>query len=180
VNHTDHVNLLKPASLPHGGAWADFGAGSGAFTLALRELAGPDAEIYAVDKDRTRLNELERAYGRRFGPSSGLHLIPADFSGPIDLPLQLDGILMANSLHSFRDKERILRHVRTFLKPQGLLVVVEYNVESGNLWVPYPVSFKSYQALAHKAGFSEPRLLGTRPSSFLREFYSASANKDGS
>jgi hypothetical protein len=38
MDHPDHVNLLKPADLPFGGIWADFGAGSGAFTLALRVL----------------------------------------------------------------------------------------------------------------------------------------------
>ena len=32
MNHIDHVNLLRPANLQHGGTWADFGAGSGAFT----------------------------------------------------------------------------------------------------------------------------------------------------
>ena len=38
MDHNDHVNLLRPADLNRGGLWADFGAGSGAFTLALREL----------------------------------------------------------------------------------------------------------------------------------------------
>ena len=42
MDHKDHVNLLKPANLSSGGTWADFGAGSGAFTLALRELLGRD------------------------------------------------------------------------------------------------------------------------------------------
>ena len=50
MNHTDHINLLRPANLSQGGVWADFGAGSGAFTLALRELIGANAVIYAVDK----------------------------------------------------------------------------------------------------------------------------------
>ena len=69
MNHHDHVNLLRPANLQPGGVWADFGAGSGAFTLALRELIGPNAEIYAIDTDRARLVELDRAYRSRFGMS---------------------------------------------------------------------------------------------------------------
>lgn len=176
MNHTDHVKLLKPAALPLGGTWADFGAGSGAFTLALRELLGPEAEIHAVDKDGGRLHELERAHAGRFGPSSRLHPIAADFSRALGLPA-LDGVLMANSLHYFRDKGKILNHVRGCLKPKGLLLLVEYNVDSGNPWVPYPLSFKTYQDLAVGAGFGEPRLLATHPSSFLREFYSAAATR---
>ncbi len=174
MNHTDHVNLLRPAHLSSGGTWADFGAGSGAFTLALRELVGPAATIYAVDQDRGALSRLEAAHRRRFASSD--HLIPLndDFSRPLDLP-PLDGIVLANSLHYFKDKKKILRHVRGFLKPNGMLLLVEYNVDSGNLWVPYPLSFETYRSLAPQAGFSEPRLLATVPSSFLREFYSAVA-----
>ena len=84
---------------------------------------------------------------------------------------------MANSLHFFKDKETILRHVSGFLKPNGALIIVEYNVDRGNLWVPYPLTFESFQSLALKAGFTEPRLLAKAPSRFLKEFYSAVACK---
>jgi SAM-dependent methyltransferase len=199
MDHHDHVNLLRPAGLPRGGTWADFGAGSGAFTLALRELIGPEAVIYAVDKDRGSLRELEREYRPRFGDPADLHVLAADFSRPLDLP-PLDGALMANSLHFFKDaptaktpkrqeqqkesslaplasqrldKLEILQGIRAYLKPGGALLVVEYNADSGNLWVPYPFSFATWRGLAQRAGFSEPRLLATHPSHFLREFYSA-------
>jgi len=108
MDHTDHVNLLRPANLAPGGTWADLGAGSGAFTLALRELVGLEATIYAVDKDRGALKRLEWAHRQRF-PSAD-HLIPLneDFTRPLDLP-PLDGVVMANSLHYFRDQEKVLR-----------------------------------------------------------------------
>jgi ubiquinone/menaquinone biosynthesis C-methylase UbiE len=176
VDHADHVNLLKPANLTPGGVWADFGAGTGAFTLALRELVGSDAEIYAVDADGARLQDLKQEYEGRFGDSSRLHLMPADFSTRLAAP-PLDGILMANSLHFFSEKVPLLKAVRTLLKPGGLLLLVEYNVDSGNLWVPYPLSYKTFESLMAAAGFTEPRLLATHPSSFLQEFYSACAWK---
>ena len=174
MNHTDHVNLLKPADLKQDGIWADFGAGSGAFTLALRELVGPHTNIYAVDKDRRGFNELEKVHREKFTTSQNVHPMRADFSGVLSLP-PLDGIVMANSLHYFKDKEKLLRHVRSFLKMNGVLLLVEYNVDSGNMWVPYPLSFETYRSLAPRAGFSEPSLLATKPSRFLREFYSAAA-----
>jgi ubiquinone/menaquinone biosynthesis C-methylase UbiE len=172
--HKDHVELLRPANLPPGGSWADLGAGSGAFTLALRELIGPEAIIYAVDRDRSRLGDLERNHLARFGVSPNLRILHGDFTRPLHLP-ELDGVLMANSLHFFREKASVLRQVGSFLKPDGVLLLVEYNVDSGNLWVPYPLSFERFKALAPQAGYSEPRLLATHPSSFLRGFYSALA-----
>jgi len=174
VNHDDHVSLLRPARLPSGGTWADLGAGTGAFTLALRELVGGEAVIYAVDKDRSSLAELRRGYEGRFGETSGLHILHADLRAIPGLP-PLDGVLMANSLHFFKDNVDLLSRVRGLLKPGGMLLLVEYNVDRGNPWVPYPLSFSTFKSAATAAGFEVPRLVATHPSSFLREFYSASA-----
>ncbi len=173
------MGLLRPANLAEGGTWADLGAGTGAFTLALRELVGAEAEIFAVDKDRGSLEQLELDYHRRFGADDRLHLLKADLkSGSHDLP-PLDGVVMANSLHYFKDKRAILSTVRQLIKPGGLMILVEYNVDRGNIWVPYPLSFDTYRRIAPQAGLSEPRLLGTHPSSFLREFYSAVTSRVG-
>ena len=172
MDHNDHVNLLKPADIKPGGSWADLGAGSGAFTFALRELTGPAATIYAVDKDHASLKKLTQGYRARFGDSQNLELVIGDFSRTLNLTA-LDGIVMANSLHFFKDKEKVLRQVGTYLKTNGTLLLVEYNVDAGNLWVPYPLTFETFRNLAPRAGFSEPQLLAKAPSSFLREFYSA-------
>ncbi len=177
MDHSDHVNLLRPADLPPGGTWADLGAGTGAFTLALRELIGPEAEIHAVDKDRSSLDELSRLYRARFGAAEGLHTVRADFARALPPLPALDGVLMANSLHFFKDKLSLLSRVRELLKPDGRLLLVEYNVDRGNIWVPYPLSFGTYAALAPRAGLTAPHLLATHPSSFLREFYSAESRR---
>ena len=177
MDHNDHVNLLRPANVSTGGTWADLGSGNGAFTLALRELVGPDAIIYAVDKDRPALRVLEDTHQARFGASPNLIPLNQDFSHIRDLPA-LDGVVMANSLHFFKDREKVLRHVHGLLKPNGLLLLVEYNVDSGNMWVPHPLSFETFCSLALRAGFGELRLLARVPSRFLKEMYSAVAYKD--
>jgi ubiquinone/menaquinone biosynthesis C-methylase UbiE len=176
MDHKDHVNLLRPANLPQGGTWADLGAGTGAFTLALSELVGLNAEIYAIDRDRGALSKLEQLHRARFGTSQNIHTVRADFTGALSLP-PLDGILMANSLHFYRDKGKVLRHIRKFLKWNGALLLIEYNVDWGNPWVPHPLSFETFQSLAPQAGYSEPQLLEKAPSRFLREFYSAQTHR---
>src|SRR4030067_1101054 len=107
MDHNDHVKLLRPADLKPGGSWADLGAGSGAFTFALRELVGPTAQIHADDKDGGALQELARGYLYHFSDGHNLNLIHGDFSQDVELP-PLDGVLMASSLHYFKDKEAVL------------------------------------------------------------------------
>jgi ubiquinone/menaquinone biosynthesis C-methylase UbiE len=170
MNHADHVELLGPA-LTRPAVWADLGAGAGAFTLALAELIGAAGSIYAVDVDRRALAELEDAMRART-PAVTLHVRAADFTRPLDLP-PLDGIVMANSLHFEPDKERALQRVRGYLKPGGRLILVEYNVDRGNHWVPYPIAYSTWANLAARVGFAETRLLAMRPSRFLKEIYSA-------
>jgi hypothetical protein len=82
---------------------------------------------------------------------------------------------MANALHFVADKRPVLELLRGYLKPGGRLIVVEYDTDTGNRWVPYPLSYPSWESLATASGFRDVRRLATRPSSFLGRFYSALA-----
>ena len=170
MNHDDHVTLLRGGIPAAGGVWADLGSGTGAFTLALADLIGPAGVIYSVDRDRAALSQQQQSMLTRF-PNTTVHYRPADFTRPIDLP-PLDGIVMANSLHFQPDQESIVQRVKGYLGAQGRLILVEYNIEQGNSAVPYPVSFSRWEKLAARCGFSNTRLLMTRPSRFLKEIYS--------
>lgn len=175
MNHTDHVNLLKsgvPAPTP-GGVWADFGSGAGAFTLALAELIGPGGVIHSVDKDAGALRAQVSEMRRRF-PQVALHTHGHDYTRPLALP-PLDGIVAANTLHFHRDadKLRIVRLLKDYLREGGRMLIVEYNVATGNYAVPHPLPFSAWQKLAIEAGFAHTELLSTRPSRFLHEIYSA-------
>jgi len=168
MDHADHVRLLR-GGVTRGGTWADLGAGTGAFTLALAELVGPDGDVIAVDRDRGALRDLEHAL--RPGGAT-VRSIAADFTKPIDLA-SLDGIVMANSLHFVRDKAPVLALVHKMLKPSGRLLLVEYDADRGNAWVPHPMSFETWRVLADANGFAETRKLASVPSRFLGRIFSA-------
>ncbi len=171
MNHQDHVHLLRKGIAERGGVWADLGSGGGAFTLALAELVGPEATIYSLDKDRSALREQEGAMRAMF-PGVKVHYLVADFTQPLTLP-PLDGVVMANSLHFVRQKDAVLQRVRGHLRPEGRLLLVEYNSDQGSPWVPYPFSYQSWQELARKNGWQSTTLLERRPSRFMGEIYSA-------
>ena len=168
MDHADHVRLLT-GGVTSGGMWADLGAGTGAFTLALAELVGPTGEVIAVDRDRGALRELEHSV-RRGG--AAVRTMSADFTKPIELSL-LDGIVMANSLHFVKDKVPVLALVRAVLKPSGRLLLVEYDGDRGNIWVPHPLSFETWRALADANGFEGTRRLASVPSRFMGSIFSA-------
>jgi SAM-dependent methyltransferase len=171
MNHTDHVDLLRGGIRPLGGLWADLGAGTGAFTLALADLIGSAGQIYAVDNDRSALRRLQNTMQSQF-PATAIHVEAADFTRRLHLP-PLDGVIMANSLHFYRDKKLVVETVRDYLRPGGRLVLVEYDTDRGNRWVPYPLAYPTWEVLAAQAGFADTRLLATKPSRFLGQIYSA-------
>lgn len=162
MNHDDLVALIEGGVGEPGGRWADLGAGEGAFTLALADLLGPDALIVAVDKDRNALRAIDGRFETRV----------ADFTRPLDLN-DLDGVLMANSLHFVRDKQVVLESVHQMLRTGGRLIIVEYGADRGNPWVPYPFSYPRWEPMAARAGFKSTKLLKTVPSRWLGSMYSA-------
>jgi SAM-dependent methyltransferase len=164
MDHPDHLALIRNAIPAPGGTWADFGSGRGAFTLALADLLGPTAQLWSVDRDARALRDQQAILRARF-PDVPVQTIVADFSRPLDLP-PLDGALLANSLHFLRDAEKdtALRLIRSYLRPGGRLVIVEYNTDRGNLWVPHPFSYATWETLARRNGFTATRLLARRQS----------------
>ena len=85
-----------------------------------------------------------------------------------------DGVLAANSLHYVRDTRPVLAAIRAILAPGGRLVLVEYDAERGNQWVPFPISFARWKTLAPAAGFAPPVRLHRVHSRFLDAIYGAS------
>ena len=142
MDHGDHVRLIEGGVRDHPGTWADLGSGHGAFTLALADILGPDGAIVSVDRDASALPAQRSEMARRF-PKARVDYRVADFTAPMELP-SLDGMVMANSLHFVRDadKHRVLRQVLSHLRPGGRFILVEYDADAGNHWVPYPLSLR--------------------------------------
>ena len=173
MDHADHVALISKGIGSTGGVWADLGSGWGAFTLALADVIGSGGEIFSIDRDASAILQQEQSLASRF-PMVHVHYIVADFMRPLQLP-PLDGIVMANALHFVpREKqEGVVRLLMGYLKPEGRLILVEYDADQGNIWVPNPLSYPTWKILAQRAGFGHTVKLNSHPSHFLRAIYSA-------
>jgi ubiquinone/menaquinone biosynthesis C-methylase UbiE len=152
MTHDEMVALIGRAVSEAGGTWADFGAGRGNFTRALRDLVGPSATLYAIDRDANALRANRDA-----------RTICADFTRPLDLP-PLDGILMANALHWVRRQEAVLSLLAGYLRPGGRLLLVEYDLRWPRSYVPFPVPYARFESLARAAGLEAVQQVGERVS----------------
>jgi ubiquinone/menaquinone biosynthesis C-methylase UbiE len=142
------IQLIEAGiSRVHQSAWADLGCGDGLFTRALASLLEQQSEIYAVDVNKVALAKIQGV--------EGIHIkkVVANFERD-ELPfLQLDGILMANSLHFVEDKESFIKRAESWLSRDGSFVIVEYDMDTPNRWVPYPVSYESCAKLFLSLGW---------------------------
>jgi SAM-dependent methyltransferase len=174
MDHKDHLALIEKA-VSGSGIWADLGSGRGAFTLALAELLGPGSQIYSLDRDRAALAKQARRAASRY-PHVQFDYLAQDFTGTLDLP-PLDGILMANSLHFVRRKAPLLKRLLAHLNVGGRFVLVEYNAERGNPWVPHPLSYPAWEKLSAQVGLAATRKIGAYPSRFLGEIYASDSRR---
>jgi SAM-dependent methyltransferase len=167
---------LLPACQPQdGGVWADMGCGDGVFAQVLLELTGASTSVVGVDRDRGELRQW-LSWAESSTEWHRASAVCGDFRQP--LPFRwLSGIILANSLHFLPDtaKPDVLRHLRLSLKPEGTLILVEYNAQQGNAAVPYPMSAIQLIDLALSAGFTEAHVAARTPSSFLGEMVAIAA-----
>lgn len=123
-------------------AWADLGAGSGLFSQALSAILPDASTIYAIDKSYKAGQSI-----KTLNAANKILLSKKDFvSSSLDIPV-CDGLLMANSLHFVEDKLTLLQKIRRNLQPAGRIIIVEYDTDQSNRWVPFPVSCKNLHKL---------------------------------
>ena len=166
MTHDEAVDLIASGRLTsstESATWADLGCGDGTFTLALASLLPAGSTIYAVDQDAAALRALPDTFG-------GSRIVPhqADFTRQPWPFADLDGVLMANSLHYVRHQRAFVRNCSTRLRADHQFLIVEYDLNRGNPWVPYPLDQNSARQLFTDLGYTSLSVLGTRRSRYQR------------
>jgi SAM-dependent methyltransferase len=147
--------------------WADLGCGAGLFTRALADILHQGSTVYAVDKNMSSFKV------GTFPNEVIIHTLEADFMRD-DLDLQnLDGILMANALHFVRNKKSFIENLIPCFRSNPVFLMVEYDTDLPNPWVPYPLSFISLKNLFTELGFAVVKKINKKKSRYRSgELYS--------
>ncbi|WP_461452062.1 class I SAM-dependent methyltransferase [Mucilaginibacter sp.] len=134
------INLTKKGiSSEKPQRWADLGCETGTFTMALSNILLSGSHIIAIDKQDQDLS---------------VEFIKADFAKDNLLLSDLDGILIANSIHYIRDKQKIIKNLEKCFYANPTFLIVEYDTSRFNPWVPYPINFEKLKKLFSQMGYT--------------------------
>lgn len=159
MDQTNAISLIQNAiTNEQPQRWADLGCGSGTFTLALNSILSAGSHLIAVDKQSQRLP---------------VEFLKANFEKD-DLPLTgLDGILMANSFHYIRDKQKLIKKLEGYFSVTPVFLIVEYDTTRSNPWIPFPLNYQNLQVLFTGLGYSSIVKLAEAASRFGGRMYSS-------
>jgi len=118
------VQLLN---LQPGMVAADVGAGSGYYTYLLSKAVGPTGKVLASDIQPGMLRLLERRL--KASKITNVELIESAEDDPRLPDACCDLILMVDVYHEFAQPQIMLRKLRSALKPNGRLVLLEFRKE---------------------------------------------------
>jgi ubiquinone/menaquinone biosynthesis C-methylase UbiE len=116
--------LLRDLGLRKGQTVADIGCGPGFFTLPAARLVGDTGQVYAADIQGEMLAAV-----RTRAAEAGLANVRVVKTSDTEIPLpaaSCDLVLLAFVLDEIEQRARFLHRAARLLKPQGKLVVLEW------------------------------------------------------
>jgi len=124
-NPEKNVRIFAPKD---GAKVADFGAGSGAYTMALAEAVGSRGEVYAVDIQQNLLSRI--AHTAEAHGYENVKIVWGDIEEVHGVHIRdeaMDMVVIANTLFQVDDKHRVLQEAWRVLKPNGTLVIIDWD-----------------------------------------------------
>ncbi len=146
---------------------ADIGAGTGYFSIRLAGKVGPTGRVYANDVQPEMLARIRERTAK-------LHLtnIETVLGSEADprLPIgKMDIVLLVDVYHEFSQPQRMLDAIRTSLKPDGRLVLLEYRKEDPTIPIrpDHKMSIPEVRTELEAQGFRMEKVLDTLPRQHL-------------
>jgi ubiquinone/menaquinone biosynthesis C-methylase UbiE len=122
---------LDTLKIARGSTVADIGAGSGYITMRLANRVGPTGTVYANDVQPEMLQILRRRVDR--ARATNVVLVQGAIDDPKLPASAMDLELMIDVYHELSHPQEMLRGLRTALKTDGRLVLLEYRKEDPSI-----------------------------------------------
>ena len=118
--------VIHALALPPNAKVADLGSGTGYFSVRLAHFV-PEGRVYGVDIEPDMVKYLADRAKRE-----GLKNVTSVAGRPDDprLPEKVDLILMVDVYHHIANRERFLRKLQNYLKPNGRVAIIDFNQKS--------------------------------------------------
>ncbi len=128
-----HTNVAA-LSIEHGMQVADFGSGSGHYTIAIAQHLANSGHVYAIDVQRDLLKRTQNeAHKHKLNNVSVIwgDLEQAGASKIADRHVDL--VLISNTLFQIEEKAAVLFEARRILKPTGRLAIIDWSDSFGGM-----------------------------------------------
>jgi len=119
--------MLANLGVKRGMMICDMGCGNGFYTLPLSAMTGEQGRVIGVDVQPEMLRMLRDRIEKR-GVENVIPVL-GSFHNPHLPPNSIDLILLVDVYHEFSHPEQMLAAMRKSLKPDGVVVLVEYRAE---------------------------------------------------
>ena len=116
--------ILDAMHLKPGMNVADIGAGSGLFARLMAQRVAPSGTVYAVDISKNMIEHITATAQR--DKISNLKAILGDPRSPKLEPNSMDLVSIIDSYHHFEFPQDMLREIKTALRPDGALVLIDF------------------------------------------------------
>ncbi len=119
----DVSKIFELSEIESGSVVADVGCHEGYLTIHLAKKVEESGRIYAVDVREDRLRKLDEHLEER--KITNVTTVLGDYDDP-KLPMQaLDAVIVMDTYHEIKDYKTVLTHIKTSLKPQGKIIIIE-------------------------------------------------------
>jgi ubiquinone/menaquinone biosynthesis C-methylase UbiE len=119
--------VIKAMGLEAGDVIADIGCGTGYYTRKIAKAVAPGGKVYGVDIQPEMLEKLEALCAKE--GLTNVESVLGDEDDPKLPDASIDWIILVDAYHEFQDPVGMLEKMRTCLKPDGKVALLEYRLE---------------------------------------------------
>jgi ubiquinone/menaquinone biosynthesis C-methylase UbiE len=154
---------LDAIGIAKGSTVADIGAGAGYMTWRMAQRVGPTGKVYANDIQPQMIELLRRNMRQR--KLTNYEAVLGTVDDPKLPPAALDLVLLVDVYHEFSEPQKMLRHIRESLKPDGRLVLLEYRGEDPSVPIrpEHKMTVAQVKAELEPEGFGLYKVLESLP-----------------